>query len=144
MMWESTLKCSCSRQKSCHTTECHGAHSGEEGGSRCSAYSCFRWGAKPGPDRAAVVQEPRWWNVTSPFPPSGNEGYIRNRDVPYQSVTLNVTEDRSIGIPTKRPRKLPLPGSRGSFLRSYFLPQLRAPTKDQLLLLRHYPLSRTG
>ncbi len=26
--------------------------------------------------------------MTSPFPPSANEGYIRNRDVPYQSVTL--------------------------------------------------------
>ncbi len=26
-------------------------------------------------------------DVTSPFPPSGNEGYIRNRDVPFQSVT---------------------------------------------------------
>ncbi len=27
---------------------------------------------------------------TSPFPPSGNEGYIRNRDVPFQSVTFDV------------------------------------------------------
>ncbi len=52
--------------------------------------------------------------MTSPFPPSGNEGYIRNRDVPYQLVTLDVTsEDRRIGIPTKRPRILPLPVSRG-------------------------------
>ncbi len=34
----------------------------------------------------------------SPLPPSGNEGYIRNRDVPYQSVTLDVTsEDRRMG-----------------------------------------------
>ncbi len=47
--------------------------------------------------------------------PSGNEGYIRNQDVPYQSVTLDVTsEDRRFGIPTKRPRILPLPVSRGS------------------------------
>ncbi len=27
---------------------------------------------------------------TSPLPPSGNEGYIRNRDVPFQSVTFDV------------------------------------------------------
>ncbi len=55
-----------------------------------------------------MVQEPWRRDVTSPFPPSGNEGYIRNRDVPYQSVTLDVTsEDRRIGIPTKRPRILP-------------------------------------
>ncbi len=30
----------------------------------------------------------RLWHgdITSPFPPSGNEGYVRNRDVPYLSV----------------------------------------------------------
>ncbi len=40
----------------------------------------------------------------------------------YQSVTLDVTsEDRRIGIPTKRPRILPLPVSRGSLLCPYFL-----------------------
>ncbi len=55
-------------------------------------------------------------------------GYIRNRDVPYQSVTLDVTsEDRRIGIPTKRPRILPLPVSRGGLLCRYFLAQVRAP-----------------
>ncbi len=75
-----------------------------------------------------MVQDPWRRNVTSPFPPSGNEGYIRNRDVPYQSVTLNVTsEDRRIGIPTKRPRILPLPVSRGGLLCRYFLAQVRAP-----------------
>ncbi len=56
-------------------------------------------------------------------PLSGGTGAmatIRNRDVPYQSVTLDVTsEDRRIGIPTKRPRILPLP--------VYFLAQVRAP-----------------
>ncbi len=33
----------------------------------------------------------RLWHgdITSPFPPSGNEGYIRNRDVPYLSVTTS-------------------------------------------------------
>ncbi len=76
----------------------------------------------------AVIQEPWRRDVTSPFPPSGNEGYIRNRDIPYQSVTLNVTsEDRRIGIPTKRPRILPLPVSRGGLLCRYFLAQVRAP-----------------
>ncbi len=75
-----------------------------------------------------VVQEPWRRDVMSPFPPSGNEGYIRNRDVPYQSVTLDVTsEDRRIGIPTKRPWILPLPLSRGGVLCRYFLAQVRAP-----------------
>ncbi len=27
---------------------------------------------------------------TSLFPPSGNEGYIRNRDVPFQSVMFDI------------------------------------------------------
>ncbi len=49
-------------------------------------------------------------------------------NVPYQSVTLDVTsEDRWIGIPTKRPRILPLPVSRGGLLCRYFLAQVRAP-----------------
>ncbi len=39
------------------------------------------------PGRPAVVQQLWRQDVTSPFPPSGNEGYIRNRDVPFQSVT---------------------------------------------------------
>ncbi len=39
------------------------------------------------PGRPAVVQQLWRRDVTSPFPPSGNEGYIRNRDVPFQSVT---------------------------------------------------------
>ncbi len=43
------------------------------------------------PGRTAVVQQLWRRNVTSPFPPSGNEGYIRNRDFPYQSVTFDVT-----------------------------------------------------
>ncbi len=84
--------------------------------------------AEPGSGHSAVVQEPWRRDVTSPFPPSGNEGYIRNRDVPYQSVTLDVTsEDRRIGIPIKRPRILPLPVSRGGLLCRYFLAQVRAP-----------------
>ncbi len=39
---------------------------------------------------SGVVQQPWRRDVTSPFPPSGNEGYICNRDVPYQSVTLDI------------------------------------------------------
>ncbi len=85
-----------------------------------------RVGARPLSGGTGAVATGR--DVTSPFPPSGNEGYIRNRDVPYQSVTLNVTsEDRRIGIPTKRPRILPLPVSRGGLLCHYFLAQVRAP-----------------
>ncbi len=46
---------------------------------------------------------------------------------------LDVTsEDRRFGIPTKRPRILPLPVSRGSLLCPYFLAQVRAPTKRPL------------
>ncbi len=48
--------------------------------------------------------------------------------VPYQSVTHDVmSEDRRIGIPTKRPWILPLPVSRGDLLCRYFLTQVRAP-----------------
>ncbi len=39
---------------------------------------------------SGVVQQPWRRDVTSLFPPSGNEGYICNRDVPYQSVTLDI------------------------------------------------------
>ncbi len=33
----------------------------------------------------------RLWHgdITSPFPPSGNGGYVRNLDVPYLSVTTS-------------------------------------------------------
>ncbi len=48
------------------------------------------------PGRSAMVQQLWRRDVTSPFPPSGNEGYIRNWDVPFQ-------------IPTKAPQELPLP-----------------------------------
>ncbi len=61
------------------------------------------------------------------------------------SRSLRVTSgDRRIGIPTKRPRILPLPVPCGSLLRPYFLAQVRASQEDQLLLLWHYPLSKTG
>ncbi len=46
------------------------------------------------PNRDPATQ---WWyssrgDGTSLFPPSGNEGSIRNREVPYQSVTLDADE----------------------------------------------------
>ncbi len=60
-------------------------------------------------------------------PLSGGTGAVATGR-PYQSVTLDVTsEDRRIGIPTKRPRILPLPVSRGGLLCRYFLAQVRAP-----------------
>jgi len=37
------------------------------------------------PAISAVVQQSWRRDVTSPFPPSGNKGYIRNPDVPYQT-----------------------------------------------------------
>ncbi len=55
----------------------------------------------------------QWWysncatRYSNAVPPSGIEGYIRNRDVLFQSVTPN-----HIGwptIPTKAPQELPLP-----------------------------------
>ncbi len=42
------------------------------------------------------------------------------------------TEDRRIGIPTKRPRILPLPVSRGGLLCHYFLAQVRAPIRRSI------------
>ncbi len=45
----------------------------------------------------------------SPFPPSGNEGYIRNRDVPLQSVTTSHNGDWWNGFSTKAPQELPPP-----------------------------------
>ncbi len=47
------------------------------------------------PGRPAVVQQLWRRDVMSPFPPSGNEGYIRNRDVLFQSVTPSL-----VGWPT--------------------------------------------
>ncbi len=45
---------------------------------------------------------------TPPFPPSGNEGYLCNKDVPIQSVTFNIRwNDRRIGIATKVSQELP-------------------------------------
>ncbi len=39
---------------------------------------------------ATVIGSRSWHgDITSPFPPSGNEGYVRNRDVPYLSVTMS-------------------------------------------------------
>ncbi len=37
----------------------------------------------------ATCDGSRLWHgdITSPFPPSGNEGYVCNQDVPYLSVT---------------------------------------------------------
>ncbi len=94
------------------------------------------------PSRGPATQ--RWYRSrgdgTSPFSPSGNEGYIRTRNAPYQSVTLDVTsEDRRIGIPTKRPRILPLPVSRGSLLCPYFLAQVRAPTRRPVTVAMALP-----
>ncbi len=42
---------------------------------------------RTGPWQPAMVQDCGMGDITSPFPPSGNEGYVRNLDVPYLSVT---------------------------------------------------------
>ncbi len=110
--------------------------------SRQQVQCIFRFSlrSRAGADRSSVVQESWRRDVTPPFPPSRNEGYICNRDVPYQSVTLDVTsEDRRFGISTKRPRILPLPVSRGSLLCPYFLAQVRAPTRRPVTVAMALP-----
>ncbi len=54
--------------------------------------SCFRWGAEPETGSSAVVQ--RLWrrDVTSPFPPSGNEVTYVTETFPF-SRSLRVTSD---------------------------------------------------
>ncbi len=72
-------------------------HSVSIRGSRCTALIMLSLRSRAGwPGRSAMVQQLWRRDVTSPFPPSGNEGYIRNWDVPFQ-------------IPTKAPQELPLP-----------------------------------
>ncbi len=56
--------------------------------------SCFRWGAEPVTRQLSGGTATVATGLTSPFPPSGNEGYIRNRDVPFQSVTRVTSDDR--------------------------------------------------
>ncbi len=45
----------------------------------------------------------RLWHgdITSPFPPLGNEGYVRNRDVPYLLVTTSYVV-MTLGVHGKR------------------------------------------
>lgn len=38
-------------------------------------------------------------DVTSPLPPPGNEGYIHNQDVPFQSVMFDITSTMMLGVP---------------------------------------------
>ncbi len=70
-----------------------------------NAQQFFDWGAETMcPSRTVVVQQLWRRDVMSPFPPSGNEGYTSNRDVPYQSVTFDVTSVwLTNGIPWKTP-----------------------------------------
>ncbi len=35
---------------------------------------------------------------TCPWPPGGNKGYVRNRDVPYLSVTSSYVDDNISGL----------------------------------------------
>ncbi len=53
---------------------------------------------------------------------------LQGTRVTYVTETFPITsEDRQIGIPTKRPWILPLPVSRGGLMCRYFLSQVRAP-----------------
>ncbi len=54
-----------------------------------STLQVFRWGAKN--LSLATSDGSRLWHgdITSPFPTSGNEGYVHNRDVLYLSVTTS-------------------------------------------------------
>ncbi len=85
----------------------HTDHSMSIRGSRCTALihafteELSRW-----PGSSAMIQQLWRRDVTFPFPPSGNEGYIRNRDVPYQSVTPSRMTDE-LGFWPKRHRSCP-------------------------------------
>ncbi len=84
-------------------------HSVSIRGSRCTAL-IYAFAEEPSrwPSSSAVIQQ--LWDVTFPFLPSGNEGYICNRDVPFQSVTAShVGGPTKLGFPTKAPQELPLP-----------------------------------
>ncbi len=82
----------------------HAPQRGYKRRARANAHQFFRWGAETVcPGRTAVVQQLWRRDVTSPFPPSGNEGYTCNRDVPYQSVTFDVTSEwLTNGIPLEK------------------------------------------
>ncbi len=80
-------------------------HSVSIRGSRCTALIMLLLRSRAG-DLATQRWYSNYGDGTSPFPPSGNEGYIRNRDVPLQSVTPSHVE---IGIPTKATQELLLP-----------------------------------
>ncbi len=65
---------------------------------KCITYLLFRWGAelvtRPYSGGTTTVATGR----TSPFPPSGNEGYMHNRDVHFnRSSSTYVGTDRQIG-----------------------------------------------
>ncbi len=51
----------------------------------------IRFYARSRDESLATSDGSRLWHgdITSPFPPSGNGGYVRNLDVPYLSVTTS-------------------------------------------------------
>ncbi len=63
-----------------------------------------------------VVQQLWRWDMTSPFPPSRNGGYIRNRDVPFQSVTLYVTLEHTDELGSLKSATITAPSSTPSHL----------------------------
>ncbi len=74
-------------------------------------WDVLRWGAEN--LSLAASDGSRLWHgdITSPFPPSGNEGYVCNRDVPYLSVTLSYVDDDIRGlweVPQPEPRHNPM------------------------------------
>ena len=99
--------------------------------------------------RTAVVQQLWRWNATSPFPPSGNEGYLRNRDVPFQSVMFDVT---SVTDELRSVWKMPLLLTPSSALRKPASPPTPVGAEDrtglrqrnQPLLFRTVGLDNTG
>ncbi len=88
------------------------------------------------PARTAVVQQLWRRDVTSPFPPSGNEGYTSNRDVPYQSVTFDVT---SVWLTNGIPLETPLLLTPSSALRKPASPPTPVGTEDRTGLRQRWP-----
>ncbi len=108
-----TLECNYMSQWTLACGNSHPAaadHSMSIRGSRCTALiPAFAEEPSWWPDSSAVVEQLS--DVTSPFPPSGNQGYIRK---PRRSLSVGHYESRrmtdEIGISTKAPQELPCVG----------------------------------
>ncbi len=81
------------------------AHTPHISWQRTSSYSGLCWGAENVSRHSASGSGLWQGDITSPFPPSGKEGYVRNWDVPYRLDTRsNVV--MTLGVLWKVPQPL--------------------------------------